>query len=481
MVVSLRREAARGLLLVTVLKILGTITGRISLIILPLFLLPFDFGIFALAVVFAGILSVVGDMGMSTELVRRKKRFAEAANTAFSLRILLALGLLAASVAVGWGASIIFSEPRLALPVVVLAIGLPLQAIGMVPRIVATRALDFRRAAVPDSVGKFTGALGTIALAMFGFAYWSPVYGTVLGIAVGTVLLLSFSRWRPRWEFHSELARDVTTFGKFVMLTTFSNLVAHSLPNAIVGLFLGVAPLGYYVIAYSWGVQFSSGVSSILISVGYPVLARVSGTPARMKHVFKENIRYYGYVGAYLAVGIAVLAPMFVSALYGDVWKPAIAPMQVLAITGLLLGCSAIAGNALYAAGRPRTVFNVSWLEAGLILLLLPPATFFGGLLGASLAALVGASVLTFGLTLSSNRELGLTWADWSEVIKRPTVAGSIMAVVGAPLAFLLPSSIPNVLLVGGVISGVYVSVLQLLSRGVFLSDLKAAIRLALS
>ena len=105
MVASLRGRAARGALHVLALKAIGTVVGRLSEIILPLFLLPADLGVFALAAFFSGLLALGGELGMSTALVRWKDRFAEAANTAFVLRLALAVALVGGSLALGWGAS----------------------------------------------------------------------------------------------------------------------------------------------------------------------------------------------------------------------------------------------------------------------------------------------------------------------------------------------------------------------------------------
>src|SRR3972149_1889721 len=102
---GLRQTGAKGVFLIFVLKAIGTLAGRLTQVVLPLFLLPSDFGIFALAVLFSGILGLVGEFGMSTELIRRKDRFEEAANTAFLIRLTMTMVLIAAATVVGWVAS----------------------------------------------------------------------------------------------------------------------------------------------------------------------------------------------------------------------------------------------------------------------------------------------------------------------------------------------------------------------------------------
>src|SRR3990170_2090232 len=478
---SLRQRSAHGVLVIILLKMAGTIIGRISQLVVPLFLLPSDFGIFALAVFFSGLLAIGSDLGISMDLIRRKDGLEEALPTAFTLRMAVATILVVTSLGVGWAASIAYSEPRLAFPIVLLSIGLLFQALSMVPRAIATRALDFRRAAVPDSAGKFSGSFLTIGLAILGLGYWSPVYGTLAGVIIGCLLQFLATRWRPRFELRRDVARRMIRFGQFVTLATIANFVAHSVDNAIVGALLGLAPLGFYTIAYSWGVYFTSNLTSVLAPVTYPVLARVSESPERFRRAVFENLRYYGWVAWCLTAGVAVLGPTFVLAVYGPVWQASVAPMQLLAPVGLLIGYGAITGDALYALGRSRTVFLLTWLEVAILVVLLPPATLYGGLPGTSLAALVGAVVLSFATARTTSRLVGATSSDWFRTLAPPMAASLFAAVITSIALLFLPPSLTTLGI--GVIAFIllYVLAMEAFTRRRFLADLRGVLRLALS
>lgn len=478
---SLRAKAARGVLLMIVLNVLGTLLARVIQIVMPLYLLPADFGIFALAVLFSGLLAMFADLGLSTALIPRRERFDEAADTAFTLSLVVALGLVACSIGVGWLASQAYAEPRLGLPVLVLSISLVFQAIAMVPRVVANRALQFGRAAIPDNVGKSIGATLTLGLAIVGFAYWSPVYGTVLGAAVGATMQLTLSAWRPRFRLDPRLARELVRFGQFVMLAVLANFIARSIDNAIVGLVLGVAPLGYYAVAYSWGVYLTSNLTSLLAPVGYPLMAKIADAPARLKRALAENLRYFGYVAYCLTFGIVVFAPDFVSSFYGPTWAPSIVPMQLLAPTGILIGYSAICGNALYALGKSRAVFAATWAEVLALVLLVPPATIFFGLAGTCVAALVGGLVIVIRMGRRVGTLIGFSRSDWNGVTYHAFWAGAAASAVGIGLSLLLPTNVPTLFAEVGLFILTYVVLLQVLTRGSFLADLGQVLRLAVT
>lgn len=476
---SLRQKAARGVLVIVALKVAGTVIGRITAVVLPLYLLPADFGIFALAAFYSGILAVVGDLGMSRELVRRKERFEEAANTAFILRLALSVVLVAGSGAVGWVVSVVYDDPRLAFPILVMGLAFIFQSLALVPRILATRDLDFRRAAVPDSTGKFSAAFVTVGLAILGLAYWSPVYGALFGAALGAALQLLFTRWRPRLRYDRGLAREIVHFGQFVTLASFANFVAHSVDNAFVGYLLGVTSLGFYAFAYSWGVYFTSNLTSIFATVGFPVLSSVSDAPDRFRRAFSENLRYYGYAGFCLGAGVFVLAPVFTHALYGPTWVGAIVPMQVLAPAGILLGFAGVAADVLFALGRPRTVFLASAAELGVLLALLPAATLIGGIVGTSLAALVGAGLVTAVLAARASVLTGLHARSWLSLLAPSAIAAAVASLSTGALLVFLGTNLVALLAGLSTFLGTYGAALQALTRGRFLSDVRNLVRLA--
>ena len=482
---SLRPKAARGVLQMIVLSVIGTALARVAQFILPLFLLPSDFGLFALATFFMGLLSLFADLGLSTGLVSKREGFDTAANTAFTLRLLTTSSLFASSLGVGWIASRLYDQPELNLLIIVLSLGLFFQAFTMVPRVTASRAMLFGRASIPDNFGKWVGVVLAVGLAILGFGYWSLLYGAITGTAIGGVSQVAWSllrepKWRPRLAFDPAIARSLMRFGQFVMLAGFANYIAHSIDNAIVGYVLGIAPLGYYSFAYSWGVYLTSNLTSVLSPVGYPVMASVARTQDRLRRALSENIRYFSYVAACLTFGVLTFASVFVRSFYGRQWEPSILPMQLLAPVGILIGYSAICGDALYALGKSRTVFVTTWVEVLVLVLMLLPATIYLGLAGTSGAALLGGIVVHLLAGRYANRATGMSLSDWRGAVQHSLVAGVIASGVGVGLTVAFPSSVLALLAEGSVFIGVYVATLQILTRGVFLADLRHALLLGM-
>ncbi len=478
---SLRRTAVRGVALVAALSVVGTLVGRIAQLILPYYLTPSDFGIFALAYFFFNFMSLVWDLGITTDLVRRNARFDDAIRTGTSIRLGIALAAVPAAFLIGWIAAWAFPRAPLLAPLCVLSLGIVFQALSMQPRVVALRRLDFRRGAIPDAVGKVSGVITTVVLAVVGLAYWSPVYGTVAGLVVAAVLQIATSTEPPKFGYERAVAKEIIGFGKFVTLTGLANIVALSADTFFVGLLLGVAPLGFYSIAVSWGVSLTSSVYSIMGPVSYPVFSQTAGSVARVRRVFLENVRYYSAVSFCLAAGIGVLGPLFITAFYGGVWSPAIVPMQILSAAGLLLGYANMSADLLNSLGRSRVLFARTAFSALIVVLILPVGIASAGLIGTSLAMVGGAALLAILLTHSVSQALSIGAMAWIDVLYQPAAASIVAAIPVLIVGPYISPSIRTFVLIGLLFVCVYVVVMQLMTRGKFLSELRSLLRLALT
>ncbi len=478
---SLRRTAVRGVALVAALSVVGTLVGRVAQLILPYYLTPSDFGIFALAYFFFNFMSLVWDLGITTDLVRRNTRVDDAIRSGTSIRLGIALTAIPSAFLIGWIATWAFPRAPLLAPLCVLSLGIVFQALSMQPRVVALRRLDFRRGAIPDAVGKVSGVVITVALAVVGFAYWSPVYGTVAGLLVAAVLQMATSTEPTRLGYERKVAKEVIGFGKFVTFTGLANIVALSADTFFVGLLLGVAPLGFYSIAASWGVSLTSSVYSIMGPVSYPVFSQTAGSVARVRRVFLENVRYYSAVSFCLATGICVLAPLFIASFYGGTWSPSIVPMQILSATGLFLGYTNMSADLLNSLGRSRVLFVRTAFSALLVVLILPVGTISLGLIGTSLAMVGGAAVLATLLAHSVSRALSIGAMAWIGVLYQPAAASVLAAVPVLIVGHYISPSIRTCLLIGLLYVCGYVVVMQLMTRGKFLSELRSLLRVALA
>ncbi len=376
--------------------------------------------------------------------------------------------------------ALLYADLRLQLLIIVLALSVVLNAFTFVPRILATRRLDFKRAAVPDHVSKSVAPLASIGLAVLGMRYWSLAYGLLLGGVAAVVTYAVMVPWKPAIRWRRDLAKQLLTFGGLVTAAKLATVVAHGVDNLLVGYILGIGPLGFYLLAYSWAVVVPSNLSSIFGSVGYPIFSRIQDDRERLRRSYLESVRLYALVVTAIAAGVLVLAHPFVTTVFGATWLPAIPPMQVLALSGFIVGLAGLAFGVLYAAGRPRDVLVASVAEALVIAVAVPPALVLFGLVGAAFVSVAGA-VAVFGLSQTAvSRHLGARGRDLFPYFVDPVVSGLVASLGVLVLQAFLGVSLLSFLMATAAFLILYVVTMTALTRGGFLREMRDLGALAL-
>ncbi len=479
---SLRTVATQGLLVILAAKIVSIVLAQAAAILLPLWLDPVQFGILGIVYAFVGAIGLAGDFGLSTDLIRRSDDLNVAYETAFSIRTGLGFALLLAAIPAAYLAVVVYQDSRLFLATVLYAVTIPLAAFSLIPRVKATKALDFPRAVLPDQVGKAVVSGVSIALVALGFGYFGPIFGGILGTIVGSILFYKVVPWKPGWRLDPRMARSLVDFSKFVVVASFLAFAVSSLDKLLIGFLLGLTSLGYYLVAFSWAIGLPTSVAAVVSGVAYPIYGRVGpDSPDRLRRAYAETTRLFAYVGFFVSFGVVALAEPFVGVVLGARWQPTVLPMRILAFAGLLVGIAGLSNDLLNALGKSALVAEVQLIA----LIVIAAGLYFGttmmGLPGASIAVVVTFGVLAGVSRYLARRELKPTAGlAWRKAFIPPSVAGAASLGTSFLLGTFLPIGLPGLIFQFFGYAGTYFAAMEILTNGSFLAELKGVGRLAI-
>src|SRR6266571_1137742 len=454
---SLRTVATQGLLVILAAKIVSIVLAQAAAILLPLWLDPVQFGILGIVYAFVGAIGLADDFGLSTDLIRRSDDLNVAYETAFSIRTGLGFALLLAAIPAAYLAVVVYQDSRLFLATVLYAVTIPLAAFSLIPRVKATKALDFPRAVLPDQVGKAVVSGVSIALVALGFGYFGPIFGGILGTIVGSILFYKVVPWKPGWRLDPRMARSLVDFSKFVVVASFLAFAVSSLDKLLIGFLLGLTSLGYYLVAFSWAIGLPTSVAAVVSGVAYPIYGRVGpDSPDRLRRAYAETTRLFAYVGFFVSFG-------------------------VVAFAGLLVGIAGLSNDLLNALGKSALVAEVQLIA----LIVIAAGLYFGttmmGLPGASIAVVVTFGVLAGVSRYLARRELKPTAGlAWRKAFIPPSVAGAASLGTSFLLGTFLPIGLPGLIFQFFGYAGTYFAAIEILTNGSFLAELKGVGRLAI-
>jgi lipopolysaccharide exporter len=402
--------------------------GIVSLLLLARILSPADYGVVAMAYVFYGLLETVAYAGADLAVLRLKDPTEADYNCAWSIQLLQGIFVSCILAICAVFVPELLHEPRLRGVLLVLATSAlieSLQNIGL---------LDFRR--LGDYAGEFRFELIkklcvftiTLGAALFFKSYWALICGHLTGSIVGLLLSYRMQRYRPRFD----LARIKTmwAFSKNLMISRIGQFLNRRIDGLVLGASQGSIQLGTYHVSSELA---SAPVYEIVMPIRrvlFPLLAESAGDQQRFQKNVNEVLPAVGSLVVGLGFGLHSVSMLLIPFLLGPKWLGAAELVKMLALVGVIAGISLLIEVPLWAKGDTRTSARISWIEAGLLLVLVIPLAYQMGAMGCVYARLI-VSLFTLPIYIFVAQKSGVCEVRvFCLALLRALVAGMFMVAI---------------------------------------------------
>ncbi len=298
-------------------------------------LTPEDFGVFALAAVFTGLLLLFKDGGVESALVRHGSVSEEECAALASLSAFYGFAMAATCAALGPALAWLYEEPRLTVVLLLPAAAFLLHGLDVLPGALLLRTRRFQVHAVIDVIALLAGLGIALALASTNAGYWAlfaiePVSAVVL--LFGHVLA---ARWRPRFNLAWSKVRHFVRFGGTVSLTRAVGHTTRNMDHLLLGLAWGPVALAFYNRAFRLINLPQEGVNWPLSRIVVPLLSAQREHPTEFVRIF----RHFNFLS--MAIGLPCVAFMLAAAedivtvVYGPQWTAVVPLLRWLGVLGL--------------------------------------------------------------------------------------------------------------------------------------------------
>lgn len=323
-------------------------------LVLARLLPPEAFGLVTLAAVAIEFTQLFLNQGLTAAIVQRDKledEHLDAAfwgNLGFGLLLALCMILIAPSV------SRLLNEPALTPILRTLSAAFVLTGLSAVQEAVLRRGMQFRALAGREIGGQAAGGVVGVAMAFSGFGVWSLVAMTLIGQAVGAVLLWRASTWRPSMRFSGAHYGDLFSFGVNILGINVLRFLRDRADNLLIGGVLGAASLGYYSLARQLVGGAMALISGTIMPVAWSTLSRLQKQPERFGRATYEATGMIALVLLPVFTGLLVAGPDIVVVLYGSRWLPSAPVVQAFALGTIAIGLTGLNLTAITAVGEIR-------------------------------------------------------------------------------------------------------------------------------
>jgi O-antigen/teichoic acid export membrane protein len=444
---SLRGRVLRGVVWKAISQALGQGTSTIVAIILARLLVPSDYGIAAMVIVFAAVVPVFSDVALGAALVQRRNLTEADKSTVFWTSTGVGLAFTILGFLASWPIADFYGEPEVQPLFAALSLTFVVTALSGTQKALLTREMNFRRLELMLMGANLAAGIGGIALAVAGYGAWAIIGQQVIAAVVTTALLWFLTGWTPSFTFSMASLRSMFRFSANVFSTRLLFYVNRNADNLLIGRVLGSTALGMYALAYNLMLVPSSRLTWPVTDVLFPAFSEIQDDARRVAQAWFRVTRAIGAVTVPAMLGLIVVAPEFVVVVLGDKWSPAIPLVRLLAWVGLLQSLQGLNSSILLARDRTGTL-----LRYAVIVAVATVASFLGGIhwgvVGVAAAYAIASTIVEPYYTWLTARSIDASLRElWSSISGVAQAAGAMAVVVLAAREALIGQGASNVVL----------------------------------
>lgn len=352
--------------------------GGVTTLILAWFLVPEDFGLMAMMVVFLALSKVVVDGGLSQALIRQYTVTQCEYSTAFFANIGIAVLVYAVLFA---GAPLIagfYQEPRLVDLMRVAGIAVVFNAFTLVQRAALSRELKFSLQMWVSLPAVLVSGVVAVGLAYAGYGVWALVAQMLVTSLFTSVMLWGLGLWRPTYELGWPELRRLFNFGGYLLVAQLTNAPFRYMYVVVIAKLFSTTAAGFYFFAGRIRDIIVDQLVSSVQTVTFPALAKFQDDTNRLKQGYRQVIAVTTFLVFPVLTIIAAVADSLFQLLLPKAWHPATVYLQLMCLAALLSPLHSINLNILKVRGRSDLVLYLGLFKKALAIAILVISYRFG-------------------------------------------------------------------------------------------------------
>lgn len=379
----------------------------LTLLILARTLTPADFGLVAIAVSLISIVDMVLEVPLVQALMRLPKIDKSHLDTAFTLGLIRGGVIASLMVAAAWPIAHIYQDSRLAILILVLALGPIARSLYSPTMVYFFRDLDFRVSFIADFTGKIVAAILSLATLYAGGGYWALLVNPVISSVVPTVLSYVLAPYRP--NLSTERLRDFSAFTGWFTSSQILAAFSWQYDRMFLGYNVEKAVLGRYSLASDLSVMPTQSLIGPAMRPVMAAFATIADDRQRLHSAFLKAARLTMLIALPAGTGIALTSDQIISVVLGPQWSSASIYLKFLSLAVMLTAYYQPVYSVCLAVDKPKFLLIVSLFEFFSKITLMTIAFYVGGLLLMLYARILVAVIQFLVSAIVARRVVGVS------------------------------------------------------------------------
>ena len=317
-------------------RILAQLVSFIVSLVLARILLPNDYGVVAIVLIFINIANAFVTSGIPTALIQKKSPDQLDFSTCFYFNIIFSIALYLILFFVAPLIAGFYDNSSLTLILRVFGIRIILAGINSVQHSIISKQLKFKKFFLATLFGTVVSGVVGITMAIKGFGVWALVFQYLINTTIDTIVLSITIKWKPSWIFSFKRLSSLFKYGWKILFEGVSSAVATQFKNLIIGKAYTESDLGYYTRAQQFPQLIMDNVNESVRSVMFPVMSNLQNEKERLTFILRKTIRISSYILFPMLFGIAAVANNLVVVLLTNKWAQSIPYLYIFCFIYLI-------------------------------------------------------------------------------------------------------------------------------------------------
>lgn len=425
---SLKSKVMSGLAWTFGERIIAQCVSFLVSIILARILMPEEYGVIAIILVFINIANVFVSNGFGESLVRKKDSNETDFSTIFYCSFVFSWALYAVLFISAPVIADFYKQETLVLLLRVLALKIPISSISTVQHAYVSKHMIFKKFFFSTLGGTLVSGILGILMAYCRYGAWALVAQYLCNTIIDTVVLFITVPWRPRMLFSRKSAIQLIGYGWKLTASSLINALYTELRSLIIGRVYSSADLAYY----NRGNQFPSliitNVDTAIGKVVFPAMTKVAEEKQRIKQIGRRSMKTTSYIIFPVMIGLMAVSEPLVRLLLTEKWLVCVPFLQCSCIYYMCQPIQTTNWQIIKAVGRSDLCLKLEILKKiiGVSIILL---TMNFGVLAIAIGNAAFAVVSMFINIVPNRRLIGYSVAEQIKDILPPLVLSILMGI----------------------------------------------------
>jgi O-antigen/teichoic acid export membrane protein len=410
-------------------------------VILARILLPEQFGLIAILLIFSQLAQAFVDSGFPGALIQKKNISFTDECSVFYFNIFIAIVVYFILFFSAPFIALFYEQPILVPGLRILSLTLVIGAFSQVQQTLLSKQIDFKRQFKVGFVCTVVSGVIGIVMAYSGFGVWALIVQQLTQVTIRTIMFWFVSAWRPGLVFCFKSLKSLFKFGSKLLFTGLLDTFYNNIYGLIIGKMFSPSDLGFYNRGRTVPNQFMSSVTGTVAVVMFPVFSTIQDDSRKLKTAAKRTLTTICIIVFPIMFGLTAVAEPFVRVLLTDKWLPCVPYLRIMCLVFATWPIHVINLQIVGAIGRSDVVLKLEVIKKIMITIAIIITFKFG------VFAMVGGQLATAIIAVFINSHYCGKFISYTtfEQLKDILPATAVSVVMGIAVYFIGTIDLSNI------------------------------------